>query len=118
MSQTKGISVSVDVDLHSRAKAEQESLTITMSQYITMVLEEHFNKREGNIMSEKTRTLAFQVSEVLFQRVKEHLARNPKLSQREFVIGLIEQALDAAEATIAAGGANTDADAHQECSEE
>ena len=101
MSQTKGISVSVDVDLHSRAKAEQERLELTMSQFITLVIEEHFNQKEGKNMSEKTRTLAFQVSEELFQRVKNHLSRNPKLSQREFVISLIEQALDAAEAAIA-----------------
>lgn len=102
MSQTKGISVSVDVDLHGRAKAEQERLELTMSQFITLILNEHFDKKEEKIMSEKTRTLAFQVSEDLFQRVKNHLARNPKLSQREFVISLIEQALDAAEAALAA----------------
>lgn len=100
MSQTKGISVSVDVDLHTRAKTEQERLELTMSQFITLVIEEHFNQKEGKIMSEKTRTLAFQVSEELFQRVKNHLTRNPKLSQREFVISLIEQALDAAEVAI------------------
>lgn len=99
MSQTKGISVSIGVDLHGKVKTEQEAMALTMSQYITMVLEEHF-KKEGKNMSEKTRTLAFQVSEELFQRVKEHLTRNPKLSQREFVIGLIEQALDAAEAAL------------------
>lgn len=100
MSQTKGISVSVDVDLHSRAKAEQEQLELTMSQFITLVIEEHFNQKEGKNMSEKMRTLAFQVSEELFQRVKNHLSHNPKLSQREFVISLIEQALDAAEAAL------------------
>ena len=111
MSQTKGISVSVDVDLHSRAKAEQERLELTMNQFIALVIEEHF-KKEGKIMSEKTRTLAFQVSEDLFQRVKEHLARNPKLSQREFVISLIEQALDAAEAALPTeeGGAESTSD--------
>lgn len=107
MSQTKGISVNVAVDLHSKAKAEQELLTITMSQYITMVLEEHFSK-EGKVMSAKTRTLAFQVSEELFQRVKNHLTRNPKLSQREFVICLIEQALDAAETAMIAEDAATE----------
>lgn len=43
--------------------------------------------------------------------MKNHLSRNPKLSQREFVISLIEQALDAAEAALAAEEAtaeNTD----------
>ena len=46
----------------------------------------------------KTRTMAFQVSEDLFQQIKEYLARyeqtyHRRLSQKEFVIGLIEQAL-------------------------
>ncbi|MEG1884613.1 MAG: 4-oxalocrotonate tautomerase, partial [Clostridia bacterium] len=68
----------------------------------TLVLNEYFEKGAGKNMSEKTRTLAFQVSEELFRRVKKHLDRNPGLKQKEFVIGLIEQALDAAEAAIAA----------------
>ena len=44
----------------------------------------------------KTRTMAFQVSEELFQQIKDYLARyeqtyHRKLTQKEFVIGLIEQ---------------------------
>ena len=50
-------------------------------------------------MMEKGRTLAFQVSEKLFQKVKEYLAWYEKtyhrrLTQKEFVIGLIEDALE------------------------
>lgn len=46
----------------------------------------------------KNRTLAFQIDEDLFQRIKTHLDRESarlgrKLTQREFVLGLIEQAL-------------------------
>ena len=53
----------------------------------------------------KGRTLAFQVSEELFQRLKAYLEKyerenHRRLTQREFVIGLIEQAMD-----DAAGGA-------------
>ena len=49
-----------------------------------------------------TRTLAFQISEEFFQRIKAHLERETqrtgrKLTQREFVLGLIEEALEAAE---------------------
>ncbi len=44
-------------------------------------------------MSSNTRTLAFQVTEELFQRIKEYLKQNG-LTQREFVVGLIEQALN------------------------
>ena len=46
----------------------------------------------------KNRTLAFQIDEDLFQRIKAHLDRESdrlgrKFTQREFVMGLIEQAL-------------------------
>ena len=48
------------------------------------------------------RTMAFQISEDLFQRIKAHLERETartgrKLTQREFVLGLIEAALEEAE---------------------
>ena len=46
--------------------------------------------------------MAFQISEELFQRIKAHLERETqrtgrKLTQREFVLGLIEEALNEAE---------------------
>ena len=49
-----------------------------------------------------TRTRACQIDNNLFQRIKAHLERETtrtgrKLTQREFVLGLIEQALDEAE---------------------
>ena len=49
-----------------------------------------------------TRTLAFQVSEELLQRIKTFLARyeqiyHRKLSQKEFLVHLIERELDEAE---------------------
>ena len=64
-----------------------------------MIIREHYEKGANRIM-EKGRTLAFQVSEELFQRVKEYLenyekAYHRRLTQKEFVIGLIEQALEA-----------------------
>ena len=53
-----------------------------------------------------SRTMAFQIPEELFQRIKTHLARETartgvKLTQRDFVLGLIEQALVEAEASLA-----------------
>ena len=44
--------------------------------YITQILTEHFEQKEkgGKAMSENTRTLAFQVSEDLFGRLKAYLA--------------------------------------------
>ena len=63
-----------------------------------------------------TRTLAFQVSEELFQRIKDYLARyeqvhHRRLSQKAFIISLIEAELDEAdeefEAAEAAKAAET-----------
>lgn len=56
-----------------------------------------------------TRTLAFQIDETLFQRIKDHLDRESarlgrKLTQKEFVLGLIEEALEAAERQTGEGG--------------
>ena len=53
-------------------------------------------------MANNSRTMAFQIPEDLFQRIKAHLERETartgkKLTQREFVLGLIEEALNAAE---------------------
>ena len=52
--------------------------------------------------SNNTRTMAFQISEELFQRIKAHLERESarlgrKVTQREFVLGVIEGALNMAE---------------------
>ena len=41
---------------------------------------------------EKTRTLAFQIPEELYLRIKDYLQRN-NMTQRQFVIGLIEDEL-------------------------
>jgi len=48
---------------------------------------------------ENTRTLAFQVPEEMFQRIKDYLTAEServgrKISQREFILGLIENALE------------------------
>ena len=53
-------------------------------------------------MSNGIRTMAFQMPEELFQRLKAHLERESarsgkKVSQKEFVLGLIRQVLDEAE---------------------
>ena len=44
-------------------------------------------------MSEKGRTMAFQVPEEFFQRIKAYLTAHPGLTQKEFIIGLVEDAL-------------------------
>ena len=99
--ETKGVTCKIPLDLHNRISEEIRETESTMSKFIEMIIQEHYEKGAGKIMA-KGRTLAFQVSEELFQRVKEYLERFEKvhhrrLTHKEFIIGLIEQALEEAE---------------------
>ena len=106
MAGTKNLCAQIPIPLHERVSEGRERLGQTTSEYITQLIQEYYNKMEnqkgGSDMTEKSRTMAFQVPEELFQRVKRHLERETlctgrKLTQREFVLNLIIKALDEAE---------------------
>ena len=107
--EMKGITCKIPLELHNRISEEIRESESTMGKFIEMIINEHYAKEENSMA--KTRTLAFEVSEEFYQKVKDYLARyeqvfGEKLSQRKFIIGLIEQALEEAdedfEAAIAA----------------
>ena len=93
MAEKKNLCAPISIELHAKVREEQERLGQTLSEYVEQVLREHFEGRSKNRMSEKGRTMAFQVPEEFFQRIKAYLAAHPGLSQKEFVIGLVEDAL-------------------------
>ncbi len=113
MAQTKNLCAQIPLELHNRVCEAREQSGLTTAQYITNLLIEYFKMKEngGNTtMSGNTRTMAFQIPEELFQRIKTHLERESaragrKYTQREFVLGLIEEALNEAE-RLAAEEAN------------
>lgn len=98
--ETKGITCKIPLDLHQQITREIQDNEITMGKFVEQIIREHLVKEEKHM--DKSRTLAFQVSEEFFQRIKEYLARyeqifGKKLSQRQFVLGLIQQALENSE---------------------
>jgi len=106
MAETKNLCAQISLDLHRKICEAREQTGQTTAQYITDLLTEYFEMKEngGNatMPNNNTRTMAFQIDETLFLRIKAHLERETartgrKLTQREFVLGLIEQALDEAE---------------------
>ena len=110
MATTKNLCAQIPIDLHERVSEERERLGQTTSEYIANLIQDYYNMMEnqkgGIQMTEKGRTMAFQIPEELFQRIKRHLERETlrsgkKLTQRDFVLGLIEQALAEAEASLA-----------------
>ena len=106
MPATRNLCAQLPLDLHQRVCEAREQLGLTTAQYITNLLLEYYEMKEngGNtaMTNSKSRTLAFQIDEDLFLRIKAHLERETartgkKLTQREFVLGLIEEALNEAE---------------------
>lgn len=103
MQDTKNLCAHIPIPLHQRVCEEKDSAGLTTSEYITNLIEEYYAMKEnGGTQMTGTRTMAFQIPEELFQRIKAHLERETartghKLTQRDFVLGLIEAALGQAE---------------------
>ena len=105
MAETKNLCAQIPILLHERVSEERERLGQTTSEYITQLIQDYYNMTEnqkGGSMTEKSSTMAFQIPEELFQRIKQHLERESarsgrKVTQREFVLSLIEEALEQAE---------------------
>ena len=109
--EMKGITCKIPLELHNRISDEIRESESTMGKFIEMIINEHYTKEE-NSMS-KGRTLAVQVSEEFVQRIKDYLSRyeevyGRKLSQRQFVIELIEQALEEADEEFEAAQSDED----------
>ena len=118
------LTVTVPEELHERIRKTLENKGMTTAQFIQqavyMYLDDHNKKGEGNMA---TRTIAFQVTEELYQKVKEYLIRyeqvyGRKLSQKEFIVTLIEQALEEADEDFEAARADEDEGSHEDPLEE
>ena len=112
MAETKNLCAQISIDLHRKICDAKDQAGQTTAQYITSLLTEYFEMKENGgtaaMTNSNNRTMAFQISEELFLRIKAHLERETartghKLTQREFVLGLIEQALNEAERQAVVG---------------
>ena len=94
--ERKGITVRIDADLHAEVSQYLRDHSMTMAEFVSLALDDELHPKnqmkEGNTMA-NTRTIAVQVPEDLFQRIKDYLQRN-NMTQRQFLIGLIEDELE------------------------
>ena len=106
MAETKNLCAQIPLDLHAKVCEAREQAGLSTAQYITELLLDYYKMKEneGNqIMNDpKMRTMAFQMPEEMFQRLKKHLERESqrtgkKVSQKQFVLDLIQKVLDEAE---------------------
>ena len=94
--EKKGITVKVDAGLHAEVRQYIEAHGMTMAEFVSMALDNELHPKirtaeEKNM--ENMRTMAFQVPEEMFQRIKEYLHRH-HMTQKQFVLGLIEAELN------------------------
>ena len=95
MEGKKNLCAMISTDLHGKIMAEKEQLELnTLAEYVERIFTEHF---EGGGGMKAERTLAVQIPAELFDRLKEYLAAH-NLKQKQFLIQLIENALDDTEA--------------------
>ena len=97
MEGTRNLCAQIPVSLHAKVMEEKAALGQALGEYVTNILKEHFEGGRTNM--NETKTLAFQIPEELDRRIKRYLAAEKertgkKVSQKEFVVGLIVKALD------------------------
>ena len=90
--EKKGITVKIDASLHAEIREFIESNGMTMAEFVSQAL---YNELHPKIQPQEvknampTRTMAFQMPEDMFQRLKDYLHRHG-ITQKEFVLGLVE----------------------------
>ena len=112
--EKRNLCAQIPEELHAKVRGEQERLGKTLSEYVCEILNQYFEQQKGGkSMNGNTRTLAFQVSEELFERLKTYLTAN-KMKQKEFVVGLIEKTLEQWEAEQSANMAGEELEGEAE----
>lgn len=90
--EKKGITVKIDAALHAEIRQFIEQNGMTMADFVSQAL---YNELHPKIQPQEvknmgpTRTMAFQMPEDMFQRLKDYLHRHG-ITQKEFVLGLVE----------------------------
>ena len=93
MADKKNLCAQIDTALHARVRQEQEQSGQTLSEFVEQLITDYYKMKEGTKMTGDMRTMAIQLPEELFERLKAYLKKN-NLKQKQFIIGLIEDALE------------------------
>lgn len=94
--EKKGITVKIDAELHAEIRQFIEANGMTMAEFVSQAL---YNELHPKIQPMEVknmgpmRTMAFQMPEDMFQRLKDYLHRH-NMTQKEFVLGLVEAELN------------------------
>lgn len=95
--EMKNICGRIPLELHAKVRGEIEQREISTQEFLQQVIEEHFMEKGVEQMA--ARTIAVQVTEELFGRLKEVVARKG-CKQKDFLTRIIEKGIAEAEAEL------------------
>ena len=71
--EKRNLCAQIPISLHSRVRQEQEASGQTLSEYMTQLITDFFQMKEGNQnMNHDMKTIAFQVPVELFEEFKAY----------------------------------------------
>ena len=91
MAGKKNLCAMIPEDLYAKVTREKDELGKTLGEYMEQLLNEHFEYGGTKPMKE-TKTIAFQISLELNERLRKHLAKTEQ-KLNHFMRSLIEEAL-------------------------
>ena len=95
--EMKNICGKIPIELHAKVREEIEYREISTQEFIQQVIEEHFMEKGVNAMA--ARTIAVQVTEELFRRLKAAVTWKG-CKQKDFLINVITKAIEDVEAEM------------------
>lgn len=93
MAKTKSLCALIPIELHNKVTASKDESGLTLNQYIKKIITEYYELKERKNMNQ-IKTLAIQIEDNLFQRLKKYVDSVPHLTQKGFITELITKALD------------------------
>lgn len=97
--ECKNLCAMIPADLHEQIREKQAESGETLSQYMANLIQEHLKRKDFKRMNENSRTVAFQMEDHDFYRLKAHLKRTNQ-KQKEFGLNLVLKVLEEAEALL------------------
>lgn len=88
--EMKNICGKIPLELHAKVRREIEQREISTQEFLQQVIEEHFMEKGVEQMA--ARTIAVQVTEELFGRLKAAVAWKG-CKQKDFLIGIVEKGI-------------------------
>ena len=75
MADKKNLCAQIDTALHMRVRQEQERSGRTLSEFVEQLITDYYKMKEGTKMTGDMRTMAIQLPEELFERLKAYLKK-------------------------------------------